>query len=63
MNDLGFSSFKQHHHTQLWKSKNAKDTGKGYGVQVESTWYWYEPWINIVEAHCAENANMYGKNT
>ena len=39
----GFPKFRlQHEHIQMWKAEDAKNPGKGYGVQVEDTWYWYE---------------------
>lgn len=63
MQDEGFSKFKQHQHTQLWKSMDAKNTSKGFGVQVAKTWYWYDSWLNEVRKHCKKNASKYGKNT
>lgn len=60
---LGYSKFNQHHHTTLWKDKQAKGKGKGFGVYVAKTWYWYDSWLNEVKKHCAENAEQYGKNT
>ncbi len=59
----GYTDFKQHQHTKLWKSMNAKKKGKGFGVQVANTWYWYDTWLNEVKKHCKENAGQYGKNT
>lgn len=63
MQEDGFSKFKQHQHTQLWKSMDAKKQGKGFGVQVAKTWYWYDTWLNEVKKHCQQNAAKYGKNT
>ena len=63
MQEDGFSKFKQHQHTQLWKSMEAKKQGKGFGVQVAKTWYWYDTWLNEVKKHCQQNAAKYGKNT
>ena len=59
MKKLGYSRFGQHQHTQLWKSEKAKDPSKGYGVNVEGTWYWYESWLTHVKEHCKINENMY----
>jgi hypothetical protein len=59
MREKGFVRFKQHHHTQLWKSLDAKKPAKGYGVMVENTWYWYETWLAVVETHCQENRDLY----
>lgn len=55
----GYSKFSLHYHTQLWKSSDAKKIGKGYGVKVATTWYWYESWIQKVEAHCKSNISKY----
>ncbi len=60
---MGYKKFKIHHHVDLWKSKNAKDKAKNFGVQVSKSWYWYDTWLNEVKAHCAENSIKYGKNT
>lgn len=63
MNESGYSKFKQHQHTQLWKSMDAKRKGKGFGVQVAKTWYWYDTWLIEVKKHCKENGAAYGRNT
>lgn len=55
----GFTNFKMHHHTELWKTLDAKNLSKGLGVNVVNVWYWYEPWIAIVEKHCAQNLKVY----
>jgi hypothetical protein len=44
-----------HHHTQLWKSLDAKAPAKGLGVSIAGAWYWYQPWLDIVRAYCEEN--------
>jgi hypothetical protein len=59
MQEEGFKKFNLHHHTQLWKREDAKNPGKGYGVMVANTWYWYERWINFVRSHCNENKYLY----
>lgn len=63
MQEDGYTEFKQHQHTQLWKKLEAKNKGKGLGVQVAKTWYWYDSWLTDVKKHCEENAAKYGKNT
>ena len=63
MQGEGYSKFKQYQHTQLWKSMDAKNKAKGFGVQVAKTWYWYDTWLNEVRKHCQKNAVKYGKNT
>jgi len=32
-------------HIEMWKSQDAKNPGKGYGVEVAGCWYWYENWL------------------
>lgn len=45
--EAGFTDFKIHHHTDIWKQYDGKNPSKGYGVQIAKTWYWYENWINF----------------
>lgn len=59
MNQKGFSKFAMQHHTELWKSLNAKDPKKSFGVQVAKTWYWYELWVKEAEKYCQENRDKY----
>jgi len=47
MLEEGHSGFSMHYHTRLWQHFNAKNPGKGYGVQVANAWYWYERWIGL----------------
>lgn len=62
MQQEGFRAFGMQRHTELWKSLNAKEPGKGFGHEVAGTWFWYESWINVVRQHCVDNAKLYGKN-
>ncbi len=57
MNDLGFTKFNMHKHTELWKSLDAKNPNNRYGVMVSDKWYWYERWLLEVEKYCREHAN------
>ena len=60
MNGEGYVRFKTHHHTNLWKSMNAKDSSKGYGALVAGQhWHWYECWVDEVRRHCKENEGNY----
>ena len=60
MKQEGFIEFTMNKHTDLWKSLDARNPGKGYGVLVAGkTWYWYERWIEVVRNHCKENAKNY----
>ncbi len=55
----GFPRFGMTHHTDLWKSRDAKNSSKGYGVQIAKTWYWYDTWLTEVRKHCSEIAEAY----
>jgi hypothetical protein len=55
----GFSRFLMSHHTDLWKNRDARNTSKGYGVQIAKTWYWYDTWLTEVRKHCNANAEAY----
>lgn len=59
MKESGYPRFNMHHHTNLWKAKDGKNPGKGYGVLVANTWYWYDNWIDIVKEHCINNRQLY----
>lgn len=55
----GHKKFNMHHQTSLWKALDAKNPGKGFGVDVDGSWFWYERWIDEVRSHCRENAAAY----
>ncbi|WP_434617147.1 DUF3644 domain-containing protein [Azospirillum sp. B2RO_4] len=56
----GFPRFREHEHTQLWKTLDAKRPGTGFGVYLkDGDWWWYEAWIDRVRAHCEENRVKY----
>jgi hypothetical protein len=55
----GFSRFGMKKHTDLWKARDAKAAGRGFGVQLASTWYWYDNWIEEVRRHCKEKSENY----
>lgn len=59
MREKGFNGFRLHDHTQFWQEHNAKQPGKGYGVKISNTWYWYENWLLVVEKHCEDNKDRY----
>lgn len=59
MHDAGYPRFNMHHHTQLWKSLDARKEARGLGVSVAGSWYWYEPWLDLALKHCQENASVY----
>lgn len=55
MKDKGFLKFGMHQHTTLWHSLDAKNPSNGFGVQVATTWYWYDSWLKEVEKYCSEH--------
>jgi hypothetical protein len=56
----GFKRFRiQPDHVEMWKAENAKDPAKGYGVEVEGVWYWYERWIERCIELCDKAGEMY----
>jgi hypothetical protein len=53
----GFKDFRtQPEHLRLWKSEDAKKDGKGYGVLVQGTWYWYQTWVDRCIELCKNSA-------
>ncbi len=56
----GFSKFRiQPDHVHMWKAEDAKNPAKGYGVQVERAWYWYESWVKRCIELCGFAGNRY----
>jgi hypothetical protein len=50
----GYATFNMYDHTLLAKQLDARKPGKGYGVMVAKTWYWYENWYEKVVEKLAE---------
>ncbi len=46
-------------HVEMWKSENAKDPAKGYGVIVQGVWYWYQTWIDRCLEICKSSGDKY----
>lgn len=59
MKDEGYVGFGMHQHTQLWKKLDAKNPGRGYGVDIVGKWHWYDRWVGVVRQHCADNRGLY----
>lgn len=55
----GYIKFHLVHHTNLWKTLNAKAAGKGFGVAVGNAWYWYDCWVEKVLDHCVKSGDEY----
>lgn len=55
--DAGFIKFRINpEHVEMWKSEDAKNPGKSYGVEVAGCWYWYESWLQ----RCLHPCNLAG---
>jgi len=45
--EAGFPRFRiQPEHVNMWKAEDAKNPDKGYGVEIQGYWYWYERWAD-----------------
>lgn len=44
----GYPAFNMHDHTLLVRQFDARNPGKGFGVAVANTWYWYTHWLEKV---------------
>ena len=56
----GFPKFRvQREHIEMWKTEDAKNPAKGFGVQVEGAWYWYESWIKRCIELCQKAGDKY----
>ena len=60
VNDAGFDKFNLHGaHTRMWQAEDARNPAKGYGVDVQGVWYWYENWIARCIELCREAGDKY----
>lgn len=56
----GFKKFRvTPEHAQMWKAEDAKKDGKGFGVQLEGAWYWYQNWIDRCIELCTAVGDKY----
>lgn len=56
----GFTKFRvQQDHVNMWKAEDAKNPVKGYGVEVQGAWYWYENWIHKCIELCESAGDKY----
>ncbi|MBA7557236.1 hypothetical protein ES705_49980 [subsurface metagenome] len=46
-------------HVNMWKSEDAKNPAKGYGVEVQGAWYWYQNWVNRCIDLCEASGDRY----
>jgi hypothetical protein len=56
----GFPAFRMFpHHLGMWKAEDAKNPAKGFGVDVQGAWYWYQPWIDRCVELCKAAGDTY----
>ena len=56
----GFNKFRVNpEHLNMWKSEDAKNPGKGYGVEVQGVWYWYQNWVDRCIELCKASGDLY----
>lgn len=56
----GFTKFSMFpHHVDFWRAEDAKNPGKGFGVLVSGTWYWYEAWVKRCIQLCEEQDDRF----
>ena len=47
VSNAGFTRFRiQPEHLRMWKAEDAKNPAKGFGVEIQGAWYWYENWVH-----------------
>ena len=56
----GFPKFSIYRaHVDFWKAEKAKDPAKGFGVEIQGSWYWYDSWIQRCLELCHEAGDKY----
>ena len=56
----GFIKFRtQPEHVKMWQAEDAKNPSKGFGIEVERRWYWYESWIERCLELCEAAGDLY----
>lgn len=50
----GYPTFNMHDHTLIARQLDARNPGKGLGVMVANTWYWYAHWCEKIIEKLAE---------
>lgn len=51
----GFTKFRvSPEHVDLWRAVDAKNPGKGYGVDIAGSWFWYQNWVDRCIEHCKQ---------
>ena len=56
----GFPGFRMFpYHVDFWKQEDAKDPAKGYGINVQGSWYWYENWVKRCVELCEAEGDRF----
>lgn len=56
----GFSTYRiSPDHVNMWRGEDAKNPGKGYGVDVQGSWYWYQSWVERCLELCSAAGDKY----
>jgi len=56
----GFSKFRvTPEHSAMWRAEDAKSPAKGFGVEVQGAWYWYQSWIDRCLELCKAAGDRY----
>lgn len=56
----GFLKFRvQPEHLRLWKQEDAKNPAKGFGIEIQGAWYWYQSWVDRCIELCGEAGELY----
>jgi hypothetical protein len=58
VHEAGFKRFRPNpEHSRMWKTEDAKNPAKNFGVEVQGVWYWYENWVE----RCMELCQLAGE--
>jgi Domain of unknown function (DUF3644) len=55
----GFPKLTSHWHRKLVRELDARNPGKGFGVNVYGRWFWYEHWVDVVQDNCEAQGDRY----
>ena len=45
----------------MWRAEDGKNPAKGFGVEVQGAWYWYQSWVNRCIELCEAAGKKYRK--
>lgn len=60
MRKAGFPGFRMFpHHVNFWRQEDAKNPARGFGIDIQGTWYWYENWVMRCIELCENAGDLY----